>query len=120
MMQLYCSQYLITAYRLYSRWMSLCYANPPFSQLPKVLTIIAIEGARVVLCTSELGSLGEHCYGRRFLDPMAVGPTELPKRQNYVPEDSQETMPLPEWGSLLSIADESPNLQTVCDLTKKC
>ena len=49
LMQLYCSQYLNNAYRFYKRAMGLCYANPPFSQLPKVLTKIAFEGARVVL-----------------------------------------------------------------------
>ena len=51
MMQLYCSRYLNNAYRFYSRSMGLCYANPPLSQLSKVFTKIALEGARVVLYT---------------------------------------------------------------------
>ena len=38
MMQLYCSRYLNNAYRFYSKSVGLCYANPPFSQLAKVLT----------------------------------------------------------------------------------
>ena len=50
-MQLYCSRYLNNAYRFYWRSMGLCYANSPFSQLAKVLTKIALQGARVVLCT---------------------------------------------------------------------
>ena len=50
---------------------------------------------------------------------MAVGRTELPKAPTYVPEDSQETMPPPEWGSLLSIADGSLNLISVCDLDQE-
>ena len=63
MMQLYCSRYLNNAYRFYWRSMGLCYANPPFSQLAKVLTKIALKGARVVLCTPvcnflELGHFG--------------------------------------------------------------
>ena len=63
MMQLYCSRYLNNAYRFYWRSMGLCYANPPFSQLAKVLTKIALKGARVVLCTPvcnflELGQFG--------------------------------------------------------------
>ena len=53
MMQLYCSRYLNNAYRFYWKSMGLCYANPPFSQLAKVLTKIALEGARVVLCTPD-------------------------------------------------------------------
>ena len=55
MMQLYCSRYLNNAYRL-------CYANPPFSELAKVLTKIALQGARVVLCTPDWGTSGEHAY----------------------------------------------------------
>ena len=63
MMQLYCSRYLSNAYRFYWRSMRLCYPNPPFSQLAKVLTKIALKGARVVLCTPvcnflELGQFG--------------------------------------------------------------
>ena len=37
MMQLCCSRHLNNAYPFYCRWMQLCYANPPFSQLCKVL-----------------------------------------------------------------------------------
>ena len=45
------------------RSMRLCYPNPPFSQLARVLTKIALKGARVVLCTPvcnflELGQFG--------------------------------------------------------------
>ena len=60
MMQLYCSRYLNNAYPFYWRSMGFCYANPPFSQLAKVLTKIALERARVVLCTPEWGSTGGH------------------------------------------------------------
>ena len=58
MMQLYCSRYLNNAYRFYWRSMRLCYPNPPFSQLAKVLTKIALKGARVVLCTPVCNFLG--------------------------------------------------------------
>ena len=63
MMQLYCSRYLNNACRFYWRSMRLCYPNPPFSQLAKVLTQIALKGPRVVLCTPvcnflELGQFG--------------------------------------------------------------
>ena len=63
MMHLYCSRYLNNAYRFYWRSMRLCYPNPPLSQLAKVLTKIALKGARVVLCTPvcnflELGQFG--------------------------------------------------------------
>ena len=101
-MQLYCSQYLKKAYRFYGRSMGLCYANVAFSQLAKVLTKIALEGARVVPCTPGWGTTAEHAFWRRMLDRMTVGRTELPNGPIYVPEDTQETMPAPEWSSFLS------------------
>ena len=87
----------------YWRSIGLCHANVQFSQLAKVLTKIALEGARVVVCTPDWGTTGEHAYWRRLLDRMTVGRTELPNGPIYVPEDSQETMPAPKWHSFLSI-----------------
>ena len=116
MMQLYCSRYLNNAYCFYWRSRGLCSANPPFPQRAKVLTKIALEGARVVLCTPDWGTIGEHAYWRRLLDRMTVGRTELPNGPIYVPENSRETMPAPEWGSFLSIIDGSLNPVPVSDL----
>ena len=116
MRQLYCSWYLNNAYRFYWRWMGLCPSNPPFSQLAKVLTKIALEGARVMLCTPDLATTGEHAYWRRLFNRMTVGRTELPNGPIYVPEDFQETMPAPEWGSFLSIVDGSLSPVPVSDL----
>ena len=47
---------------------------------------------------------------------MTVGRTELPNGPIYVPEDSQETMPAPEWGSFLSFRDGSLNPVSASDL----
>ena len=47
---------------------------------------------------------------------MTVGRTELPNGPIYVPEDSQETMPAPEWGSFLYIVDGALNPVPVSDL----
>ena len=116
MMQLYCSQYLKNTYRFYWRSTGLCYANPPFSQLAKVLTKIALEVARVILCTPDWGTTGEYAYWRCLLDHMTVGRTELPNGPIHVPEDSQETTPALEWGSFLSIKDGSLNPVPVSDL----
>ena len=70
----------------------------------------------MVLCTPDWGTTGEHAYWMRLLDPMTVGRTELPDGPIYFPEDSQETMPAPEWGSFLSIVDGSLNPVPVSDL----
>ena len=118
MMQLYCSRYLNNAYRFYWKLMGLCYANPSFSQLGKVLTKIALEGARVLLCTPDWGTTGEHAHCRRPLDRMTVGRTELPNGPIYVPKDSQEIMPAPDWDSFLSIVDGSLNPVPVSDLNQ--
>ena len=45
-----------------------------------------------------------------------MGRTELPHGPIYFPENSQETMPAPEWGSFLSIVDGSLNPVPASDL----
>ena len=70
----------------------------------------------MALCTPEWGTTGEHAYWRRLLDRMKVGRTELSNGPIYIPEDSQETMPAPEWGSFLSILDGSLNPVPVSDI----
>ena len=72
----------------------------------------------MIPCTPDWGTTGEHAYRRRLLDRMAVGGTELPSGPIYISEDSQETMPAPEWGSFLSIVDGSLNPIPVSDLNQ--
>ena len=72
-MQLYCSKHLNNAFRSFWKAMGLAYATPPFSLLAKVLTRIAYEGGRVVMCTPDWGCSSEHAYWRRMLDRMTVG-----------------------------------------------
>ena len=67
-MQLYCSNHLNKAFRFFRKAMRLAYASPPFSLLAKVLTKIAYERGRVVMCTPDWGCSGEHAYWRRMLD----------------------------------------------------
>ena len=47
-----------------------------------------------------------------------MGRTELLNGPIYIPENSQETMPVPEWGSFLSIVDGSLNPVPVGDLDR--
>ena len=115
-MQLYCSKHLNNVFRFFWKAMGLAYANPPFSVLAKVLTQIAYEGGRVVMCTPDWGCSGEHAYWRRMLDRMTVGRMQLPDSPIYVPEDSDTAMQAPEWASFLSIVDGSLNHVPLCDL----
>ena len=96
--------------------MGLVYANPPFSLLAKVLTKIAYEGGRVVMCTPDWGCSGEHAYWRRMLDRMTFGGVQFPDSPIYVPEDSDTGMQAPEWASFLSVIDGSLNPVPLCDL----
>ena len=72
--------------------MGLPYANPSFSLVAKVLTKIAYEAGRVVMCTPDSGCSGEHAYWRRMLDQMTVGRVPLPDGAIYVPEDWNTAM----------------------------
>ena len=115
-MQLYCSKHLINAFCFFWKAMGLAYANPLFSLLAKVLTKIAYEGGRVVMCNPDWGCSGEHAYWRRMLDGMTVGRVQLLDGPIYVPEDSDTAMQAPEWASFLCIADGSLNPVPLCDL----
>ena len=115
-MQLYCSNHLNNAFRFFWKAMGLAYANAPFSLLAKVLTKIAYEGGRVVMCTPDWGCSGEHACWRHRLVRMTVGRVQLPDSPVYVPEDSDTGMQAPEWASFLSIVDGSLNPVPLCGL----
>ena len=116
-MGLYCSKHLNKAFRFFWNAMGVAYANPPLSLLAKVVTKIAYEGGRVVMCTPDWGCSGEHAYWRRMLDRMTVGRVQLPKvPEDFVPEDSDTAMQAPAWASLFSIVDGSLNRVPLCDL----
>ena len=115
-MLLYCLKHLNNAFRFFWKAMGLVYANPPFSLLAMVLTKIAYEGGRAVMCTPDWGYSGEHAYWRRMLDRMTVGRVQFPDAPIYVPEDSDTAMQAPQWASFLSIVDGSLNPVPLCDL----
>ena len=114
--QLYCSKHLNNAFRFIWKAMGVAYANLPFSLLAKVLTKIAYEGGRVVMCTPDWGCLGEHAHWRRLLDRMTVGRVQLPDGPIYVPEDSDTAMQAPEWASFFAIVHGFLNPVPLCDL----
>ena len=115
-MQLYSSKHLNNAFRFFWKAMGLAYANPPFSLPAKVLTKIAYEGGRVVMCSPDWGCSGEHAYWRCMPDLMTVGRVQLPDSPIHVPEDSDTAMQAPEWATFLSIVDGFLNPASLCDL----
>ena len=52
-MQLFCQKHLNNGFRFFWKAIRLAYAKAPFSLLLKVLTKMAYEGGRVVLCTPD-------------------------------------------------------------------
>ena len=117
-MQLYWSKDSNNAFRFFWKAIGLAYASPPLSPLAEVLTQIAYEGRRVVMCTPGWGCSGEHTYWRRLLDQMTVRRVQLPDGPIYAPEDSDTAMQAPAWDSFLSILDRSLNPVPLCDLDK--
>ena len=115
-MQLYYSKHLNNAFGFFWKAMGLAYANPLLSLLAKVLTKIAYEGGRGVLCNPDRGCSGEHACWRRMLDRMTVGRLRLPGGPIYVPEDSNTAIQAPKWASFLSIVDGSLNPVPLCDV----
>ena len=115
-MQLYRSKHLNNTFRFLWKAMGLAYANPPSSLFPNVLTTIAYEGGRVLMCTPDWGCSGEHAYWRQLLDRMTVRRVQLAYGPIHVPEDSDTAMQAPEWASFLSIVDGSLNPVPLCDL----
>ena len=111
-MQLYYSKHMNNAFGFFWKAMGLAYANPPFSLLAKVLTKIAYEGGRGVMCTPDWGCSGEHAYWRQLLDQMTVGRVQVPDVPIFVPEDSDTAVQ----ASFLSIVDGSLNPVPLCDL----
>ena len=67
-MQLYWSKHLNNDFPFFWEAMGLVYAKPPFSMLAKILTKIAHEGGRVVMCSPDWDCSGEHAYCCRLLD----------------------------------------------------
>ena len=103
------------AFRFFWKARGLAYANPLLSLLAKVLTEIAYEGGRVVMCNPDRSRSGGHPYWRQMLDRMTVGRVQLPDGAIYVLEDSDRAVQAPEWASFLSIVDGSLNPVPLCD-----
>ena len=68
-----------------------------------------------MLCTPDCGQTGEHAYWMHLLVGMTPGRTALHNGPNYVPEDSQGTMPALKLSSFLSIVDGSLNSVPLSD-----
>ena len=104
-LDLYCSQGKSCCYKFYWPSLGMAYGNPRFSKLGKVLTKVALERSRMVLCSPDWGAHGGNEYWRTLLDKLTLTPIQLPDDAIYVPLGRKTPMGKPGWGSMLSVVD---------------
>ena len=63
----------------------MAYGNPRFSELGKVLTKVALESSRMVLCSPDWGAHGGNEYWLTLLEKLTLTCIELSDDVIYVP-----------------------------------
>ena len=84
-LDLYCSKGKNCSYKFYWPSFGMAYGNPRFSELGKVLTKVALERSRMVLCSPDWGAHGGNEYWRTLLDKLTISSVRLPDEAIYVP-----------------------------------
>ena len=83
----------------------MAYGNSRFSELGNVLTKVALEHSRMVLCSPEWGAHRGNEYWRPLLDKLTLTSIQLPDDAIYVPLGRKTPIGKPGWGSMLSVVD---------------
>ena len=84
-LDLYCSKGLNCCYKFHWPPFGMAYGNPSFSELGKVLTRVALECSRMVLCSPDRGAHGGNEYWRTLLGKLMLTSIQLPDDAIYVP-----------------------------------
>ena len=84
-----------------------CWANPPFSKLVEVMHKVALDEAKIVICTPDWGRSGGAKEWRELLDRMTVIRVPLPDKEIYWRGKDHVKVPKPRWGSMVSLTDGS-------------
>ena len=106
-LDLYCSKGKNCCYKFYWPSFTMAYGNPRYSELGKVLTKVALERSRMVLCSPDWGAHGGKEYWRTLLDKLTLTSIQLPDDAIYVPLGRKTPIGKPRWGSMLSVVDGS-------------
>ena len=106
-LDLYSSKGRNCSYKFYWPSLGMAYGNPRFIELGKVLTKVALEGFRMVLCSPDWGTHGGNEYWRTLLEKLTLTSTQLPDDAIYVPLGRKTPIRKPGWGSMLSVVDGS-------------
>ena len=104
-LDLYCSKGEKCSYKFYWPAFGMAYGNPRFSGLGKVLTKVALERSRMVLCSTDWGAHGGNEYCRTLLDRLTISSVRLPDEAIFVPVRRKTPIGKPGWGSMLSVVD---------------
>ena len=104
---LQCSKGKNCCYKFYWPSFRRAYGNPRFSELGKVLTKVALERSRMVLCSPNWGAHGGNEYWRTLLDKLTLTSIQLPEDAIYVPLGRKTPIRKTGWGSMLSVVDGS-------------
>ena len=104
-LDLYCSKGKNCSYKFYWPSFRMAYGNPRFSELGNMLTKVALERSRMVLCSPDWGAHGGNEYWRNLLDRLTISSVRLPDEAIYVPLGRKTPIGKPGWGSMLSVVD---------------
>ena len=81
----YCSNWKNCSYKFYWPSFGMAYGNPRISELGKVLTKVALERSRMVLCSPDWGAHGGNEYWQPLLDRLTIRSVWVPDEAIYVP-----------------------------------
>ena len=104
-LHLHCSKGKNCCYKFYWPSFGMAYGNPRFSELGKVLTKVAVERSRMVLCSPDRGAHGGNEYWRTLFDKLTLTSIQLPDNAIYVLLGLKTPIGKPRWGSMLSVVD---------------
>ena len=104
-LDLYCSKGKKLQLKLYWPSFGMAYGYPRFSELGKVLTKVALERSRMVLCSPDWGAHGGNEYWQTLLDRLTISSVRLTDEAIYVPPGRKTSIRKPRWGSMLSVVD---------------
>ena len=99
---LYCTP-LNSCYAYNWHDVQLCWANPPWSHLEKMVTKAVLDRAKVVVICPDWGQTGEAAAWRLFLDRRTKVHVPIPDVPLYLPDGATNPLPAPRWGSIASL-----------------
>ena len=83
----------------------LCWANPPWSHLEKMVTKAFLDRAQVLVICPDWGQTGEAAAWRPFLNRMTKVRVPIPDVPLSLPDGATSPLPAPRWGSIVSLID---------------